>query len=183
MQMSRGERARALWCYQATRRHFMRQAGLAMAVAVMTPWVMPVCAGAETDASVLRPYVGCYTTAKRNGRGQGIATYDVNPRDGQWRLLQITPTDPNRHTWSLIGAAAHFIRCTATGHWCRFIALRTAASSPCWGNMTPGVSTVCTSCCRLMSASRWWRTTPRVRWRSSPGSPPGRCNPVPNSWN
>lgn len=95
MQQSWGERGRALWCYQATRRHFMRQAGLAMAGAVMTPWMMPVHAGADTDASVFRAYVGCYTTAKRNGRGQGIAAYDVNARDGQWRLLQITPTEPN----------------------------------------------------------------------------------------
>lgn len=39
-------------------------------------------------------YVGCYTTAKREGRGQGIAVFQVD-RSGRWEPVQVPPTTPN----------------------------------------------------------------------------------------
>ncbi|MPY56160.1 lactonase family protein, partial [Streptomyces spongiae] len=39
-------------------------------------------------------YVGCYTTAERNGQGKGIAVFRVDG-PGRWQLLETIPTADN----------------------------------------------------------------------------------------
>lgn len=34
-------------------------------------------------------YVGCYTTPDRDGRGEGIGVYQVDPQSGAWTLVQL----------------------------------------------------------------------------------------------
>jgi 6-phosphogluconolactonase (cycloisomerase 2 family) len=40
-------------------------------------------------------YVGCYTTPDRDGRGQGIAVYRVDPASGEWAHVQLLADIPN----------------------------------------------------------------------------------------
>src|SRR5579883_177286 len=58
-----------------TRRTALR-AGLALAA--------PLRAAATTSYA----YVGCYTTAERNGHGDGIHAYRVDPETGAWTHIQ-----------------------------------------------------------------------------------------------
>jgi 6-phosphogluconolactonase len=34
-------------------------------------------------------YVGCYTTKERNGRGEGISVYRIDPGSPEWRPVQL----------------------------------------------------------------------------------------------
>ena len=40
-------------------------------------------------------YVGCYTTPDRNGRGQGIQVYRMDPASGAWTHIQLLADVPN----------------------------------------------------------------------------------------
>jgi hypothetical protein len=43
---------------------------------------------AAQSARSLYAYVGCYTTAQRSARGDGIHVYRVDPRSGAWTHVQ-----------------------------------------------------------------------------------------------
>lgn len=49
---------------------------------------------AERGGPSTYAYVGCYTTAERNGRGQGISVYQLR-ENNDWKLIQVLPTFPN----------------------------------------------------------------------------------------
>src|SRR3954453_8792933 len=40
-------------------------------------------------------YVGCYTTPDRDGRGEGISVYDVDPETGTWANGRLAASAPN----------------------------------------------------------------------------------------
>lgn len=40
-------------------------------------------------------YVGCRTTRERNARGNGLKTYEINERTGEWRQLQCLEVEDN----------------------------------------------------------------------------------------
>src|SRR3954454_13875899 len=61
-----------------TRRDFAVGAALAPFAAAKTLAQRPAFA-----------YVGCFTTAQRKGRGDGIHVYRIEPRTGEWRQTQI----------------------------------------------------------------------------------------------
>ncbi|MGV9868684.1 lactonase family protein [Rhodococcus koreensis] len=85
-----------------SRRSFLAAGGGAVAVAAVAVGAGMGAAGAwplgsSGDAGPERTmfaYVGCYTTAKREGRGQGIAVFQVD-RSGRWEPVQVLPTTPN----------------------------------------------------------------------------------------
>src|SRR6185312_17426265 len=47
-----------------------------------------LAAHAQSRARTLYAYVGGYTTAQRNARGDGIHVYRVNPETGAWAHVQ-----------------------------------------------------------------------------------------------
>ena len=44
--------------------------------------------GASGKNSKIFAYVGCFTTQARNGKGDGISAYRINPATGAWRSIQ-----------------------------------------------------------------------------------------------
>lgn len=82
------------------RRSFLAAGGGAVALAAVGASVgaagaWPLGSSDGTDQQrAMFAYVGCYTTAKREGRGQGIAVFQVD-RSGQWQPVQVLPTTPN----------------------------------------------------------------------------------------
>ena len=40
-------------------------------------------------------YVGCYTSPDRDGRGQGINVYRMDPASGAWAHVQLLSDVPN----------------------------------------------------------------------------------------
>jgi 6-phosphogluconolactonase (cycloisomerase 2 family) len=62
---------------------------------------------AQSMRGALYAYVGCYTTAQRSARGDGIHVYRIDPRTGAWTHVQRVgglarishhnlPTEPRR---------------------------------------------------------------------------------------
>jgi 6-phosphogluconolactonase (cycloisomerase 2 family) len=68
---------------------------------------------AEPAPSALYAYVGCYTTAQRSARGDGIHVYRVDPQTAEWRHVQhvgdlvnpsfLTISADQRHLYSVHG--------------------------------------------------------------------------------
>src|SRR5258708_16211511 len=57
-------------------------------------------AGGCASTTATRPlpkfaYVGCYTTKQRNGRGEGISVYRIDPASGAWTQTQLVKTTDN----------------------------------------------------------------------------------------
>ncbi|MDF3312034.1 lactonase family protein [Rhodococcus sp. T2V] len=85
-----------------SRRSFLAAGGGAVAVAAAAVGAGMGAAGAWPLGSsddggperAMFAYVGCYTTAKREGHGQGIAVFQVD-RSGRWEPVQVLPTTPN----------------------------------------------------------------------------------------
>jgi len=45
--------------------------------------------GAATRRTPMFAYVGCYTSKERNGKGEGITVYRIDPATGQWSEVQV----------------------------------------------------------------------------------------------
>jgi 6-phosphogluconolactonase (cycloisomerase 2 family) len=45
--------------------------------------------GAATRRTPMFAYVGCYTSKERNGKGEGVSVYRVDPGSGQWTDVQV----------------------------------------------------------------------------------------------
>src|SRR6478736_564658 len=50
--------------------------------------VMVAPLAAQSMGGALYAYVGCYTTAQRKARGDGIHVYHINPQTGAWTHVQ-----------------------------------------------------------------------------------------------
>src|SRR4051812_43056386 len=48
-----------------------------------------VLAQAQQPAAATFAYVGCFTTAERKGRGDGIHVYRIDPASGDWTQTQV----------------------------------------------------------------------------------------------
>ena len=46
-------------------------------------------------------YVGCFTTAKRKARGQGVAVFRIDPAGGTWTFVEACNAIPNPHYLAL----------------------------------------------------------------------------------
>ncbi len=69
------------------RREFLRGvAGAVAAIAVggCAPATMPAAQG-----KTMLAYVGGYTAKERNGRGEGVSVYRIDPASGTWTQVQL----------------------------------------------------------------------------------------------
>src|SRR6266540_5576034 len=59
-------------------------------------------------------YVGCYTTSDRDGRGEGISVYRVDPASGDWTSVQTLGEVPNP-SFLALDPAQRFLYCVHGG--------------------------------------------------------------------
>ena len=45
--------------------------------------------GVATRRRAMFAYVGCYTSKERNGHGEGISTYRIDAKSGEWTPEQV----------------------------------------------------------------------------------------------
>lgn len=72
-----------------TRRDWLRGA-----TAITASIAVGGCAAASAPGGVTRrtpmvAYVGCYTSKERNGKGEGLSVYRIDPASGQWTQVQL----------------------------------------------------------------------------------------------
>ena len=91
---------------EMTRREML--AGAAGAIAVMA------AGGCASVAASSPPpgfaYVGCYTTKQRNGRGEGIGVYSIDPVTLAWTRIQLLGT-PDNPSWLTLDRRQQFLYC------------------------------------------------------------------------
>src|SRR2546428_12771109 len=46
-------------------------------------------ASAATRRTPMFAYVGCYTSKERNGKGEGVSVYRMDPASGEWTQVQV----------------------------------------------------------------------------------------------
>jgi 6-phosphogluconolactonase (cycloisomerase 2 family) len=73
------------------RRSFLSQISKVFAAVAASKWLLPrAFAQMSTDSSTpVFVYVGCYTTEAREGFGQGINVYRIDPVSGDWAHVQL----------------------------------------------------------------------------------------------
>lgn len=70
------------------RRAFLQAAGALAARMALRGLAAPVALRAQARAGTIYAYTGCYTTAKRNGKGDGIHVFRMDAATGAWTPVQ-----------------------------------------------------------------------------------------------
>jgi 6-phosphogluconolactonase len=72
-----------------TRRDWLRAAAGLMATIAAGGCAAVSGPGAATRRTPMFAYVGCYTSKERNGKGEGVSVYRIDPASGQWTETQV----------------------------------------------------------------------------------------------
>ena len=89
---------------ELTRRELL--AGAAGAIAVLAAGGCATVAGSAPPPRFA--YVGCYTTERRNGRGQGVSVYSIDPVTLAWTQVQLAKA-PDNPSWLEFDRARRFL--------------------------------------------------------------------------
>jgi len=71
------------------RRDFVTRTLVLMATLAAGGCAVATEPGAATRRTAMFAYVGCYTSKERNGHGEGISVYRIDPASGQWTPVQL----------------------------------------------------------------------------------------------
>jgi len=85
-------------------------------------------------------YVGCYTTPDRDGRGEGIGVYRMDPASGAWTHLQLLRDVPNP-SFLALDSRQRFLYCVHGGN--DYSQVSAFAIDPASGELTPLGSQPC----------------------------------------
>ena len=163
------------------RRDFVTRTLVLMATLAAGGCAVATEPGAATRRTAMFAYVGCYTSKERNGHGEGISVYRIDPASGQWTPVQLVKelvnpswlTLDHRGRYLYIahgdgGEATAFAVDADTG---RLTLLNrqpsngATAATACASPSTPRTGTRCSRtirrgrwpCCRSIPTARWAR--------------------------